>query len=328
MRVLIAGATGFIGQRLTTAALDKGWDVHFLVRNPGDTVSNHLQSLGAKLIRGDLTQPQTIQDAFSRLRPSHYFHNAGWYELGIAARHRENMWKINVQGLANVLDVAEENNVEKVVITSSTTALGDTGGEVVDEHFKRQSEPNSWYEHTMHEAHRIIRSRVEEGRPIVVGSPAQVIGPGDHSVFGIMLRLFLRRLLPLTLWAPEGAFSFVHVDDVANGLVRVMEDGEIGDNYFFAGSIMTNREMIEFWKSHTGRSFPVIWLPRSLAMVVGHLAAPLLRLTGQPAFISPEVVRSSFVSFRYSDQKARSELGLSLRSAKEGWSDTIEVESR
>jgi hypothetical protein len=63
-------------------------------------------------------------------------------------------------------------------------------------------------------------------------------------------------------------------------------------------------------------------------MVVGHLAAPLLRLTGQPAFISPEVVRSSFVSFRYSDQKARSELGLSLRSAKEGWSDTIEVESR
>lgn len=328
MRVLIAGGTGFIGRRLSLAALEKGWDVHLLVRNRDGEVPLQLAGMGASLIEGDLTDEKAVRDIFSEIRPSHYFHNAGWYELGIPTRLREAMRAVNVQGLVHTLEAAEANGVEKIVLTSSTTALGDTGGEVVDEGFTRQSEPKSWYERTLYEAQQVARARIKAGMPIVMASPAQVIGPGDHSVFGIMLRLFLRGRLPPTLWAAEGAFSFVYVDDVARGLVRVMEDGEIGDNYFFAGSIMTNREMIRLWKAHTGRALPIVWIPKSMAIAVGHLSAPLLRLAGQPAFISPEVVRSSFVSFRYNDEKARRELGLSLRSAEDGWAETIDLEAR
>ncbi len=178
----------------------------------------------------------------------------------------------------------------------------------------------------MHEAHRVALARIETGMPIVMGSPAQVVGPGDHSAFGIMLRLFLRRLLPPTLWAPEGTFSFVHVDDVAHGLVRIMEDGRVGENYFMSGSQMSNREMLDFWNRATGRKFPIVWIPRRIALMVGYLAAPLLRILGQPAFISPEVVRSSYASFKYSDEKIREYLGVSTRSAEEAWEATITKE--
>ncbi len=326
MRVLIAGGTGFIGRRLTTAGLERGWEVHLITRKPGQPIPQGLAALGVHLVEGDLRDAQGLQDLFSQVRPTHYFHNAGWYELGIPGSSRESMWSVNVQGLIHALDAADRSGVQKIIFTSSTTALGDTNGEVVDEHFVRQSEPRSWYEHTLYEAFQIAMNRIEAGQPIVIGSPAQVIGAGDHSAFGIMLRLFLRRLLPPTLWAPQGTFSFAHVDDVASGLIRIMEAGRIGENYFMAGGVMTNREMVEFWSETTGRMFPVVWIPRSLAMAIGHLASPLLRLAGQPAFISPEVVRSSYASFQYSDAKIRNELGVSLRTAKQGWEATIEAE--
>lgn len=323
MRVLIAGGTGFIGQRLTIDAIRKGWEVHLLSREPEKSPALSLANLGAKVVKADLTEADRVHEVFSELRPSHYFHNAGWYELGIPKSKHEKMSSINVGGLINALDAARRNDVQKIVVTSSTTALGDTGGRIEDESFERQAKPNSWYEKTIYEAHNVVLSRIESGMPIVMGSPAQVIGPGDHSVFGMMLRLFLRRLLPPTLWAPEGTFSFVHVDDVANGLMRIMEDGQIGENYFMAGSLMNNREMIAFWKAQTGRPFPVAWMPRPIAMILGYLTAPLLRIAGQPALISPEVVRSSYASFKYSDEKIRTDLGLSVRSAEEAWADTI-----
>ena len=327
MRVLISGGTGFIGLRLTAAALARGWQVHLLTRDPDQINAVELAKQGAQIIQGDLENAARVKQVFDEVRPSHYFHNAGWYELGIPVSARAQMWSLNVQGLINALDAAEGSSVEKIVVTSSTTALGDTGGKLVDESFQRRTETFSWYEHSMHEAHQVLLTRIEAGVPIAMGSPAQVIGPGDHSVFGIMLRLFIRRLLPPTLWAPEGSFSFIHVEDVAASLIRIMEDGRIGENYFLAGEVMTNQEMIELWKTNLDRAFPVIWLPLSLAMVVGNLTAPLLRLLGQPAFISPEVVRSSYVSFKYSDEKVRTELGASIRTAKEAWEDTITSET-
>jgi nucleoside-diphosphate-sugar epimerase len=326
MKVLIAGGTGFIGQRLTQSALRKGWDVHLMTRNPTSADAAKMAQIGASLIVGDITDAKRTLEVFTQVRPTHYFHNAGWYELGIPASKHERMWSINVGGLVNALDAAERLQVEKLVVTSSTTALGDTGGEIVDENFERSSPTFSWYEHCLYEAYQVLAARINAGLPIVLGSPAQVIGPGDHSVFGIMLRLFLQRLLPPTLWGPEGAFSFVHVEDVASGLIRMMEDGRIGENYFLAGSIMTNREMVAFWRKQTGRFFPTIWIPRSMAMLVGYLAEPLLRTFGQPAFISPEVVRSSYVSYRYSDEKVRKELGVTVRTAREAWADTVAVE--
>lgn len=327
MRVLIAGGTGFIGLRLTAAALERGWQVNLLTRDPDQKNAVDLAERGVQIIQGDLENEERLEQVFGQVKPTHYFHNAGWYELGIPVSARADMWSLNVQGLINALEAAQGSAVEKIVVTSSTTALGDTGGKLVDESFRRRTEALSWYEHSMHEAQQVILTKIEAGLPIAMGSPAQVIGPGDHSVFGIMLRLFIRRLLPPTLWAPEGSFSFIHVEDAAKGLIRIMEDGRVGENYFLAGEVMTNREMIELWRARLERAFPVIWLPHSVAMVVASLAAPLLRLLGQPAFISPEVVRSSYVSFKYSDEKVREELGVSIRTAKEAWWDTIASET-
>jgi hypothetical protein len=89
---------------------------------------------------------------------------------------------------------------------------------------------------------------------------------------------------------------------------------------------MTNREMLATWVEALDRRSVFMWLPQPLAIVTGALMAPVLRLVGQPAFISPEVVRSSFVSFRYSSEKIRDEIGVTFRNARQAWMDTIHGE--
>ena len=129
-------------------------------------------------------------------------------------------------------------------------------------------------------------------------------------------------------WAPEGAFTFGHVKDVAEGLLLAGELGQPGEMYFLAGQVQTTHEMMQMWSQITGRRPPPIWLPRSLAMAQAVFTAPLLRSLGHPAFISPEVVRSSFVSFRYRSDKAMDQLGVVFRSAEQAWEETLQEEAK
>jgi len=326
MKVMIAGGTGFIGRSLTGFALERGWDVNLLVRAIRGAPALKLERDGAHLFEGDITDRTALRSVFEQVKPDVYMHNAGWYELGIPRSRRQEMMRVNVMGLENSLAVAVEAGVGRIVYTSSTTALGDTGGELVAEGFRRSAPPLSWYEQTLIEARRLAECFISQGAPLILGCPAQVIGPGDHSAYGQLFRLYLRRLLPPTVWAPQGAFSFVHVEDAARALVGLAEHGRAGEEYFICGSVMTNREMLATWAGELGRRTRFLWLSYPLAMAVGYAAAPLLHLLGQPAFISPEVVRSSYASFRYRGDKLREATGVTMRSAREAWSDTIKAE--
>ena len=322
MRVLITGGTGFIGQQLSHGASQRGWQTTVVTRSPDSAAAQNLASKGVSLVKGDVTDRRSLREAMESCSPDVFFHLAGWYELGITRREHRGMWAVNVEGLENTLTLAAEHGIPKTIYTSTTTALGDTGGETVDESFTRRSPPLSYYERTKYEAHAQALRHQASGEPLVIACPAQVMGPGDHSPFGYYSRLFLHGLLPLG-WAPEGTFTFGHVKDVAEGLLLAGERGQPGETYFLAGHPMTNHEMMQVWSQITGRRPPSIWLPRSLALTQAVLTAPLLRVLGYPAFISPEVVKSSFVSFRYRSDKAMDQLGVIFRSAEQAWEETL-----
>jgi nucleoside-diphosphate-sugar epimerase len=118
----------------------------------------------------------------------------------------------------------------------------------------------------------------------------------------------------------------VHVDDVAEAMALGAEHGRPGRTYFVAGGPITMREIMRVWRSMPGGLKPRGWLPRPVARLNGVLAAPLLRLLGQSAFLSPEVVDSSYGSLRYSSALAEQELGARFRSPEQAWRDTLTAE--
>ncbi len=119
MKVFITGGTGFIGTPLTKALLRRGHEVTLLSRS-GKSIE------GVKIAKGDVTEKETMRDGMTGA--DIVFHNAGWYELGVSEESKRRMQAINVEGTKNVLSLAKELGIKRVVYTSSCVAIGDTGG--------------------------------------------------------------------------------------------------------------------------------------------------------------------------------------------------------
>jgi len=318
-RILITGGTGFLGRRVTQAALGRGDAAFVLTRRPDSEEARRLALGGARLLLGDVTNRESLRAAFEVARPHDVVHNAGMQALRIGRALRRAMRAVNVEGVETALSLAVEAGAERIVYVSSTIALGHTGKRIADETFEREAPAASWYEATRAEALAVARRHQRAGEPIVVALPAHVVGPGDPSFFGVLARRFVRgRSLPV-LWGPDGVSTFVHVDDVGQGILACASVGVPGETYLLAADFVTTRELMAIWRSVVGRVPVRLWLPRSLAVAAATIVSPWSGL-------SPEVVRMGFGAFRYASPKASVGLGVSFRSAARAWEETLRAE--
>ena len=196
------GITGFIGKPLTQRLLDHGWEVTALVRNTDSVQSKEIQKVGAHLVQGDVNDKESMRIPMSGTDV--VIHNAGWYEFGIRKKDHEKMKKINIDGTRNTLGLAVELQIPKIIYTSSILAFGRTGDFVADETYVRQFPPLTWYEETKMKAHEFAVGLQKDGTPLVIVCPASVIGAGDHSGIGCLVRMYVRKCLPPILWTPMG----------------------------------------------------------------------------------------------------------------------------
>ena len=315
VRYFVTGATGFIGGAVVRRLRQRGDEVVALVREPAR--ARHLFDMGIDLARGD------VADRASLLAPMRgvdgVFHLAGWYKVGVDDPAAA--WSTNVDGTRNVLDVMAELAIPAGVYTSTLAVNSDTHGVEVDETYRFAGRHLSVYDATKAEAHRIARARSETGLPLVVVMPGAVYGPDDPSAIGVMLRQFLRGRLPAV---PTGtAFSWAHVEDVADGHLRAMDAGRRGESYIIAGPTHTVREALVLAAHVAGRRAPMPLPPaalRSLAPVTGLLG----RALPIPATYTPEGLRvAAGPTYIGSNAKARAELGYAPRPLAAGWSQTV-----
>ncbi|GAP08516.1 MAG TPA: hypothetical protein DEQ80_08015 [Anaerolinea thermolimosa] len=325
MKVFVTGGTGFIGQPLTRMLLQRGWDVTVLVRKPESPEARAIQSLGAQLVAGDVTDRESMREAM--MGAGAVIHNAAWYEFGIPRRAQNRMRTINVQGTENTLGLAMELGIPKIVYTSSILAFGQTGNIIADETFQRRAPPISFYEQTKMEAHEMVVTLQKKGAPIVIACPAGVIGPGDRSGLGYLVRMYVRGFLPPVLWAQHGRRAHVFVEDAAEGIVRCLEYGKAGETYILSNGIMQHRDMFRLWKQTPGGfKVTLFWMPYPMAMLFNCLAEPIERLFGLPVVFCREFALAAFASWQFCATKAERELGMHFRSLEDAWLETLEGE--
>src|SRR5581483_3806351 len=148
MKIFVTGGNGFIGSHLVAQLAARGDTVICLVREPNR--AQDLQTLGAHVVRGDITERASIKDALRGADA--VLHLAGMYKLG--RKFFSMMHAINVDGARNVLETAAELGVPKIIHTSTVGVFGNTFGKIVDETHKVSKEIlTSEYERTKWEAH-------------------------------------------------------------------------------------------------------------------------------------------------------------------------------
>lgn len=322
MKAFVTGGTGFIGRRVVQRLIEKGHDVTCLVRSPDHAA--RLRELGATLAQGDVTDQASMRSCMSGADV--VLHIAGWYEIGLPPGADERMERINVGGTENVLGLAVELGIPKIVYTSTVGVLGDTHGIVVDETYQRESEFQSAYDRTKYQAHQVAERYIAQGAPVIIVMPAAVYGPGDTRMLSTLWQLLLRRMLPV-LPGADGGFSFVHADDVAQGHVLALERGQVGESYILGGDVMTTGDAIQIVARLAGVPSPLLLLNANWLTPWQALASWLEQRVVLPPLLSSEVMRSLGSTWMVTSAKAERELGYTHRSFEEGMAETITWEA-
>jgi dihydroflavonol-4-reductase len=321
MKAFVTGGTGFIGQHLVQKLRERGDDVIALVRSPEK--GQKLAAMGAQLHEGDLSDQERLQRAMSGCDA--VFHGAAVYKVGIPKSEREPMYDTNVRGTERALDAAIGAGVPRIVYVSTVNVFGNTGGNVVDETYERDTSGNgflSYYDETKWQAHQVALERIAQGAPVVIVQPGGVYGPGDHSEVGNVIdQMRTGKLFAVPF--PDTGLNLVHVDDVAEGCLLAHDKGEIGQSYVLGGEIATMRALVEKVAAIEGKKAPKRDMPTGLIRAVAPAGPVLGKIMGFPPNFKELVSTSDGVTYWAKDDKARQQLGYSPRDLDTGLRQTL-----
>jgi nucleoside-diphosphate-sugar epimerase len=288
----------------------RGDEVRVLVRPTSDL--KRLAHLDLDLAYGDVTDRASVAAAVMDVDV--VFHCAALVELGPAdpARLRE----VNVGGTRNVLEAASAVGARAVHV-SSVSALGPTGPTPVDESWWAAARPKVAYEAAKREAHLLARDMAAEGASVRIASPGGIYGYGDESSMAQLIETFSRYPTPVG-YMPELVQSLVNVDDCADALILIAEQGSDGDEYLLSADTVTFREWFELIAFGAGRRPPVAYVPTRSVRRSSRLVAAVVRRVGGNAGMITDTVEIATRHQAFSGDRARRELGWAPRDLRQG----------
>ncbi|MDD1764033.1 MAG: SDR family oxidoreductase [Methanobacteriaceae archaeon] len=317
--ILVTGATGFIGNVLVRKLLLKKEKVR-VVTLPSDDL-RPLKGLDVDMVPGDVTKPQSLVPAFEGADV--VFHLAGM--VSIMPNQDHILKEVNVKGTQNVVETCLELDVNRLIYTSSVHALKEPPhGVIIDETCGYHPEySRGGYDLSKAQASLEVLKGVKRGLDAVIICPSGVMGPCDYNVsqMGQLIINYLNGNLKAYI---DGAYDFVDVRDVAQGLISACKRGKTGESYILSGEKITVRHLLFLLEEETGIKRPKLKIPLWLAKVAGKIT-PLYykKRKSRPLFTSysAEVLLSNC---NISSDKARIELGYSARPLSESIRDAVD----
>lgn len=314
---LVTGATGHIGNVLVRKLVERGEKVRVLI--PPGECRESIQGLNVEAVEGDVLNPASLFESFRGVHG--IFHLAG--VISIMPGSNGFVHKVNVDGTRNVLRAAKETGIQKLVYTSSIHAIKRVEEGVIDEALPYDPDnPYGAYDRSKAQATLDVQQAAQAGLEAVITCPTGVIGPFDFrgSMMGHVIRTAAEKKPTLYV---DGAYDFVDVRDVADGLIAAAEHGKRGESYILSGQRMSVRYLLETVREITGQGFMVLKVPFELVKWAAQFTPFYYRWTKTSPRFTPyslEVLRSNS---NISHAKATRELGYQPRSLYESIADTV-----
>ena len=298
-KVLVTGATGFIGGNLVRILCEAGHPVRVLVRNEAEGPA----ASGAEPFTGDLLLPDSLAGIEQGIDV--VVHCAGI--LGKWGTPEARIHDVNVRGALNLLQRFEGTSLQRYVHLSAGGVTGPVKQGFADETYACR--PATAYERTKLLAEqRVLELSRQKGIPATIVRPTFTYGPGDPHKIGLFRAVKKGRYA--FIGDGESVNHPVFVEDVVAGIRLAIEKGRVGEVYIIGGEKpVTKRELVHTIADALGVKRPTICLPRWLAVI----AARILELLGRLLRFEPILTRSRVMmmadNFGYTIAKARKELG-------------------
>jgi len=306
LKILVTGASGFIGTHLVPRLVQLGHDVRTLGRSTSPPAK--LANVKIEHISADITNPEAVKKAV--IGCDMVYHLAGLVSYKKKDEFRQN--GTNVVGTRHVMAACLAAGVKRVIHTSSIAAIGiPKKGTIGDETLEYNLEGRGLtYCDTKHQAEIEALNAYKDGLNVIILNPGIIFGEGDthphhHAIFAAMSKGSL-------LGVPPGGIPFSDINDVIDAEIACIDKGTFGERYCVVSANLSFMDAAGVFAKVAGTRKPLLVIPGPFLVVAGLLSEDIL-----PGFgVNPPLTRQNAWLCQhkifFSSDKAQKELGIKL----------------
>ncbi len=321
MKILVTGATGYVGHQLALTLANQGNCVHILVRNPlSKNIPRHNY---IHVFTGDITERSTIKAAMTGC--IQVYHTAAL--IGLWTNDPSLFYKINVEGTNNLLAEALELGVKKFVFTSSCGVLGPTVLKPKSENDPRTTSFDNEYEFTKYLAENLVKEYVHKGLFTIIVSLSKVYGPGieTHPIsVNSIINNFIKGKLTIIPRPGNLTTNYCFINDVVEGHILAMAKGIGGEKYILGGENISYADLFKTIRSLCGTKARLIQVPKLFVQIWAILQWIQYKITDKKPVVSAKGIKHIFCNKTFSSGKAIRQLGYHPTPLQDALKQTIQ----
>jgi dihydroflavonol-4-reductase len=317
--ILITGITGLVGSFTARRFLDDGFNVMGLKRENSDL--SLLQDIENQIVwhEGDVLDILTLEKAIENA--NYVVHAAAI--VSFAPKDLDRMFKTNVEGTINVVNLCLDKKIKKLCFVSSVAALGrKTPNEKEEIHSIKINEKATWeesplnsnYAKTKYLAEMEVWRGQSEGLNSVIVNPSLILGEADWNKSSTQL---LKYVFDEHKFYPEGNLNYVDVLDVADCIYQLTVSDISGERFILSAEQIMYKDFFEKVAPRFQKNAPSILLRKILTGIIWRLEAIRTFFTGNAPLITKETALSSSHAFEYQNDKIKNILDFSFRNLDE-----------
>jgi dihydroflavonol-4-reductase len=305
MKIFVTGATGFVGHHVARALAAQGAELRLLVRKSSNLAN--LEGIAGDTVVGDLAEPASLASAFDGCDA--VMHVAADYRLWIP--DPQAMYRANVDGTRELLRLAREAKVRRVVYTSSVATMGFRSDGLIVNEDTPVSLANmvGHYKRSKFLAEQEAMAAASKGQEVMILNPTTPIGSHDAkpTPTGRIFVDFLNRKFPAYV---DTGLNLVDVSEVAKTHAAALEMGTPGRRYILGGENLTLKQILDKMSAITGIPSPTVKIPFAVAATYAFFEENITgRIRKKEPRATLEEVRMGRKKMYASSARAQQELG-------------------
>lgn len=315
--ILVTGGTGLIGSHLLYQLLHTEERIRVLKRKGSKTedvknifsyYSKNANALFAKIewIDGDIMDIPSLMNAMNDV--SQVYHCAAIVSLG--GKNAKDMVQNNVDGTANVVNVAIQKKIQKLCHVSSVAALGiDDKKEITEQSSWNDKSNFSMYAIGKYLSENEVWRGIQEGLNAIIVNPSYVIGPGNWH--RSKKDIFLTATNGLR-WYTAGSSGFVDVRNVADCMIQLVNSSISNERFILSSENLSYKKFLELIHISLNRPLPTNKAGKHLLKVVRTIDGLKNLFMNSPAVITKEIATYSTIQLHYNNKKIKTVLNYSF----------------
>lgn len=316
--VLVTGGTGLVGSYLLMCLAQRGEKVKAIFRQKSKIKSTrrifeaygNLDNFSSiEWVQADILNIHSLEDALQGV--DYVYHCAAVVSFDPADAKK--MMDINIEGTANIVNIALDKKIKKLCYVSSVAAIGEENkGKCSNEKSEWTKTKNtSNYSISKHYAENEVWRASEEGLPVVIVNPSLILGYGNWNKGSLAI---IKKVKDGLAFYPPGANSFVGVEDVAKMMIHLMDSGISGERFILNSESLSYKELFDMIASAFNKPKPSKKAPLNIGKALVVLDKFKSLLFGIPRVLTRESLNTSFNNKCYSNQKVVERTGYEFNS--------------